>query len=84
MLSVPPAGAEGAGAGGQEREQGIQEQEWGPCIEDQEHLECCPGYAKLWEGLAPATEESRVKYFMQVKLKRLKQQQSQNSKRGEN
>ena len=58
----------------QEQEQGIQERE--PCIEDQEHLECCPGYAELWEGLGPATEEARVKYFMRVKLKRLKQQQN--------
>ena len=62
--------------GAQEQEQGIQEQEREPCIEDQEHLECCPGYAELWEGLGPATEESRVKYFMRVKLKRLKQQQN--------
>ena len=66
----------------QEREQGIQEQEREPCIEDQEHIECCPDYAELWEGIEPATEESRVKYFMRVQLKRLKQQQ--NSKRGEN
>ena len=44
-------------------------------VEDQEHLECCMGYAELWDGLGPATEQSRIKYFMRVQLKRMKQQQ---------
>ena len=35
----------------------------------------CKGYSELWDGLGPATEESRVKYFMRVQNKRLKQQQ---------
>ena len=39
-------------------------------------MEVCPGYGELWNGLGPATEESRVMYFMIVKIKRLKQQQN--------
>ena len=38
----------------------------------QEHLELCPGYQELWQGLSPLTPEARVKYFMRVKNKRLK------------
>ena len=44
--------------------------------EDQEHLEVCPGYSELWAGLGPASEESRVKFFMRVQNKRIKQQQN--------
>ena len=44
-------------------------------VEDQKHLEVCKGYSELWDGLGPATEESRVIYFMRVQNKRLKQQQ---------
>ena len=46
-------------------------------VEDQEHLECCMGYAELWDGLGPVTEQSRIKYLMSVQLKRIKQQQQQ-------
>jgi hypothetical protein len=35
----------------------------------------CPGYSELWEGLGPASPETTVRYFMRVKMKRLKQQQ---------
>ena len=63
----------GPGVGEQEKEQ--QEEEGH--IEDQEHLEVCKGYGELWEGLGPSTEQSRIRYFMRVKLKRLKQQQQQ-------
>ena len=38
--------------------------------EDQEHLEVCPGYASLWEGLGLMTTHTRVKYFMRVDNKR--------------
>ena len=40
--------------------------------ETQEHLEVCPGYGELWQGLGPLTPRSRVKYFMKLKTKRLK------------
>ena len=53
--------------------QGEQQQE--EQIEDQDHLEVCPGYSELWEGLGPASPETTVRYFMRVKRKRLKQQQ---------
>jgi hypothetical protein len=43
--------------------------------ETQEHLEVCKGYSKLWEGLGPLTPQSRVKYFLKVKNKRMKYQQ---------
>ena len=65
----------------QEQEQGDKEQEerqQEQCEENQEHLEVCTGYAELWSDLGPATEESRVQYFMRVKLKRLKRQNSEN------
>ena len=65
----------------QEQEQGDKEQEerqQEQHEENQEHLEVCLGYAELWSGLGPATEESRVQYFMRVKNKRLKQQNSEN------
>ena len=42
-------------------------------IEDQEHLEVCPGYASQWAGLGPMTPRARV-YFMRVDNKRRKQQ----------
>jgi hypothetical protein len=35
-------------------------------VEDQEHLECCPGYASQWAGLGPLTPRSRVNYFIRV------------------
>ena len=60
-----------------EQEQGEQdqgEQEQGGQVEDQDHLEVCPGYSELWEGLSPASPETTVRYFMRVKMKRLKQQ----------
>ena len=53
---------------------GQQQEDQEEQVEDQEHLECCSGYAELWDGLGPTTEESRVKYFMRVKMKRLRQQ----------
>ena len=52
-----------------------QEEEQTEQIEDQDHLEVCRGYSELWDGLGPASPESRVRYFMRVKMKRLKQQQ---------
>ena len=59
-----------------QNEQEQQEQEeWK--IEDQEHLEICPGHSELWEGLGPINEQSRIRYFMRVKLKKLKKQQQQ-------
>ena len=76
----------GPGAGQQDKEQDEteeqqqqQDEEWH--IEDQDHLEICPGYSELWAGLGPLTEQSRIKYFMRVKLKRLKQQQQQQKNR---
>ena len=57
----------------QESEQSENEQEeqvqneWK--TEDQEHLDICPGHSELWEGLGPSNEQSRVKYFMRLKLK---------------
>ena len=53
---------------------GQQQEDQEEQVEDQENLECCSGYAELWDGLGPTTEESRVKYFMCVKMKRLRQQ----------
>ena len=71
-----------------EQEPSKEQKEQEPCVEDQEHLEVCTGYSELWDGLGPATEESRVKYFMRVQNKRLKQQQhnkqEQNSKQEQN
>ena len=43
--------------------------------ESQEHLEQCRGYAELWQGLGPYTMESRCRFFMRVKIKRLQQQE---------
>ena len=40
--------------------------------ETQEHLEVCQGYGELWQGLGPLTPQSRVRYFMKLKAKRLK------------
>ena len=57
---------------GEQQQQGEQQ---GEQIEDQDHLEVCPGYSELWEGLGPASPETTVRYFMRVKMKRLKQQQ---------
>ena len=39
-------------------------------IEDQDHLEWCPGYSNLWAGLGPASTRGRVQYFMRVDHKR--------------
>ena len=58
--------------GEQEQEQGEQEQEQ---IESQEHLESCPGYSELWQGLGPYSLLSRCRFFQRVKVKRLKQKQ---------
>ena len=38
--------------------------------EDQDHLEVCPGYGSLWDGLGPMTPRTRVRYFMRVDNKR--------------
>ena len=61
-----------------ERPPGQQQEDHEEQLEDQEHLECCLGYAELWDGLGPTTKESRVKYLILVKMKRLRQQQKQN------
>ena len=50
-----------------------EQEEWK--IEDQEHLEVCPGHSELWEGLGPINEQSRIRYFMRLKLKKLNKQQ---------
>ena len=47
------------------------------CIESQEHLEGCKAYADLWQGLGPYSLQSRCRYFMKLKLRRLQQQQQQ-------
>ena len=39
-------------------------------VEDQDHLEVCPGYASQWAGLDPMTTRNRVQYFMRVDKKR--------------
>ena len=39
-------------------------------VEDQYHLEVCPGYASLWAGLGPMTNRARIQYFMRVDYKR--------------
>ena len=39
-------------------------------VEDQDHLEWCPGYSTLWAGLGPASARARVQYFMKVDHKR--------------
>ena len=53
----------------------------------QEHLEVCRGYADLWDGLVcrgyadlwdglgPYSMKTRCRYFMRVKMKKLRQQQ---------
>ena len=43
--------------------------------ETQEHLEVCRGYANLWEGLGPYTMKTRSRYFIRVKMRKLRQQQ---------
>ena len=52
-------------------------------IEDQDHLESCPGYSELWEGLGPYSPRSRIQFFMRVKLKRLQQRQSKQTAENE-
>ena len=59
----------------EQEEQEEQEEDHPWSIEDQDHLETCSGYSELWDGLGPMTELLRIKYFMRVKVKRLKQQQ---------
>ena len=45
-------------------------------VEDQDHLEVCPGYASQWVGLGPMTARTRVQYFMRVdKIRRSKANQ---------
>jgi hypothetical protein len=39
-------------------------------MEDQDHLECCPGYSSLWAGLGPLTARVRVQYFLRVDNRR--------------
>ena len=48
---------------------GAEQGDAGP-IEDQDHLEVCPGYANQWAGLGPMTTRTRVQYFMRVDSKR--------------
>ena len=62
------------GPGSAQQQQGEQQQE--EHIEDQDHLEVCRGYSELWEGLGPASPESRIQYFKRVKMKCMKQQQN--------
>ena len=38
--------------------------------EDQDHLEVCPGYGSLWDGLGPMMPRTRVNYFLRVDNKR--------------
>ena len=61
----------------QEQEQQEQEQQQ---IKSQDHLENCPGYSELWQGLGPYSLLSRCRYFQRVKIKglKLKQQQEEN------
>ena len=35
-------------------------------VEDQDDLECCPGYASQWAGLGSMTSRAQVQYFMRV------------------
>ena len=42
----------------------------GWAVEDQDHLEVCPGYASQWAGLGPMTPRTRVQYYMRVDNKR--------------
>ena len=51
------------------------EQEQEEQVESQEHLESCPGYSELWEGLGPASLLSRCRFFQRVKQKRLQHKQ---------
>ena len=65
----------------QEQEHGDKEQEERKQEQNEKNqgrLKVCPGYSEIWSGLGPATEELRVQYFMRVKIKRLKQQNSEN------
>ena len=59
----------------EQEEEEQQQQQKDMVIENQEHIEVCPGYSELWNGLGPYSEQSRLKYFMRVKLKKLQQQQ---------
>ena len=54
----------------QEKEKEQEEQEQ---VESQEHLESCPGYSELWEGLGHYSLLTRCRFFQRVKLKRLQQ-----------
>ena len=45
--------------------------------ESQEHLESCPGFSELWQGLGSYSLLTRCRFFQRVKLKRLKQKQQQ-------
>ena len=40
--------------------------------EDQDHIEVCQGYSKLWQGLGSYNMRARCQFFMKVKLQRLK------------
>ena len=48
-------------------------------VEDQDHLEVCPGYASQWAGLGPMTTRTRVQYYMRVDNKRRTKACSQGS-----
>ena len=59
-----------------EQEQEAQEQEEQEQVEEsQEHLESCPGFSELWQGLGPYSLLTRCRFFQRVKTKRLKQKQ---------
>ena len=45
--------------------------------ETQENLEVCRGYAELRNRLGPYTMKKRCRYFMRVKIKKLRQQQEE-------
>ena len=48
-------------------------------VEDQDHLEVCPGYASQWAGLGPMSNRTRVQYFMRVDSKRRSKTSDQGS-----
>ena len=50
-------------------------------IEDQDHLEVCREYSELWEGLEPASPESRIQYCMRVKMKCSSSSRTNNSRK---
>ena len=47
---------------------------------DQDHLELCPAFTHLWKDLGSYDLLSRVRYFLRLKVARLKQQKKQKKK----